>query len=141
MDDKIVNLLTKRLAQQEHDRHTKTLRIRYMIGLSASGRLLDNPNALEKPKLTPFTSQRRLLRRLALAPEKTDRILSLTGGSLVTLLSSLIRIIGHLGEVLASIIQIEALLLLFYSYRSVLRRVLNGIAPEFGVVRLRECIV
>ncbi|KAK8985816.1 hypothetical protein V6N11_047309 [Hibiscus sabdariffa] len=43
MDDNIVNLLTKRLAQQEHDRHTKTLRIRYMIGLSASGRLLD-PN-------------------------------------------------------------------------------------------------
>ncbi|KAK8636488.1 hypothetical protein V6N13_124234 [Hibiscus sabdariffa] len=51
------------------------------------------------------------------------------------------QIIGHLSEGLASIIQIAALLLLLYSRRSVLRRVLNGIAPEFGGVHLRECIV
>ncbi|KAK8574340.1 hypothetical protein V6N13_016140 [Hibiscus sabdariffa] len=49
-------------------------------------------------------------------------------------------IIGRLGEGLANIIQIAALLLLFYSRRSVLHRVLNGIVLEFGVVHLRECI-
>ncbi|KAK8980557.1 hypothetical protein V6N11_074168 [Hibiscus sabdariffa] len=48
MDDNIVNPLTKRLAQQEHDRHTKTLGIRYMIGLSVSGRLLDCFNNLPR---------------------------------------------------------------------------------------------